>query len=61
VHVLGQVSDAGVEGGLQGGYTSAEFHPDGLILGTGTADSLVRIWEARQQKVSLPASPHACQ
>ncbi|EIE19108.1 spliceosome component, nuclear pre-mRNA splicing factor [Coccomyxa subellipsoidea C-169] len=32
------------------GYTSAEFHPDGLILGTGTANSLVRMWEARQSK-----------
>ncbi|KAK9838127.1 hypothetical protein WJX81_002866 [Elliptochloris bilobata] len=43
---LTQVSDPAVEGGL----TSAEFHPDGLILGTGTADALVRIWEVRQQK-----------
>ena len=33
------------------GYTAAEFHPDGLILGTGTADSSVVIWEARQSKV----------
>jgi hypothetical protein len=41
-----QVNDPAVEGGL----TCAEFHPDGLILGTGTADALVRIWEVRQQK-----------
>jgi len=40
------VNDPAVEGGL----TCAEFHPDGLILGTGTADALVRIWEVRQQK-----------
>lgn len=48
-----QVSDPAVEGGL----TCAQFHPDGLILGTGTADALVRIWEVRQQKVR-PAPAH---
>ena len=41
---------------MEGGLTSAEFHPDGLILGTGTADALVRIWEVRQQK----ACPIVC-
>ncbi len=46
---------AGVENGITGGYTCADFHPDGLILGMGTADSLVRIWEARARKVcTLP-------
>lgn len=39
-----------------GGYTAAQFHPDGLILGTGTAESAVRIWEVRQQKVCLRSS-----
>ena len=38
---------------MEGGYTAAQFHPDGLILGAGTQDSLVRIWEVRQQKVSI--------
>ena len=48
------MNDPAVEGGL----TSAQFHPDGLILGTGTADALVRIWEVRQQKACLSISSH---
>lgn len=44
-----QVSDEG----LKAGYSTAALHPDGLILCTGTEDSLVRIWETRTQKVGI--------
>lgn len=49
-----QVKD---EAGMDCGITTAEFHPDGIILGTGCQDTVVRVWEARQQKVPRPAAP----
>jgi len=35
---------------FQGGYSRVAFHPDGLILGAGTADALVRICGVRAKK-----------
>ncbi|AEE27707.1 MOS4-associated complex 3A [Arabidopsis thaliana] len=43
---LAQVTDAS-ENDVN--YTAAAFHPDGLILGTGTAQSIVKIWDVKSQ------------
>lgn len=31
------------------GYLSAQFHPDGIMIGCGTHSGIVRIWDVREQ------------
>ncbi|CAH8832170.1 unnamed protein product [Trichobilharzia szidati] len=47
--VLVRISAADKSGSTQA-LTCAQFHPDGLILGTGTADGEVKIWDVKERR-----------
>jgi len=36
---------------IDSAYSSVALHPDGQILGTGTDDAVVHVWETRSQNV----------
>ncbi|KAK4514628.1 uncharacterized protein ATC70_002229 [Mucor velutinosus] len=43
----------------ENGYTTIAFHPDGMILGAGTTDSVVQIWDVKSQKIAANFGDHA--
>lgn len=42
-----------------GGYATAAFHPDGVILGVGTRSGAVRIWDARSMRAVAKFEGHS--
>jgi len=57
LHDLETGSPVFVVGGGTAGYSCAGFHPDGLILGTGT-EAVMRIWDVKSRAVVAALDSH---
>lgn len=40
-------------------FSSCAFHPDGLIIGTGISNGMLKLWDIRVQKIVANLSEHA--
>ena len=41
-----------------GAFRCCSFHPDGLIMATGTADAMVRVWDIKNQSLAATFKGH---
>jgi len=46
----GQLISKVTDGENSSALTCAQVHPDGLIFGTGTSDSMIKIWDLKEQQ-----------
>jgi pre-mRNA-processing factor 19 len=53
--LTGQCRQKVLEPTMMGGFSQVQFHPDGILLGTGTVDNLVRIFDVTSQKQVAPS------
>ncbi|EFC42976.1 PRP19/PSO4 pre-mRNA processing factor [Naegleria gruberi] len=43
----------------ESGYTCIQFHPDGLLFGTGLQNNAVKIWDVKSQQVAATLQGHS--
>eukprot|EP00735_Rhodelphis_limneticus_P001471 TRINITY_DN12095_c0_g1::TRINITY_DN12095_c0_g1_i1::g.9675::m.9675 TRINITY_DN12095_c0_g1::TRINITY_DN12095_c0_g1_i1::g.9675 ORF type:complete len:520 (+),score=156.66,sp/Q9AV81/PRP19_ORYSJ/46.24/9e-150,WD40/PF00400.27/1.3e+04,WD40/PF00400.27/2.5e+02,WD40/PF00400.27/0.00052,WD40/PF00400.27/1.3,WD40/PF00400.27/1.1e-05,WD40/PF00400.27/8.2e-08,WD40/PF00400.27/81,WD40/PF00400.27/8.5e-09,Prp19/PF08606.6/3.5e-33,zf-Nse/PF11789.3/5.1e-08,eIF2A/PF08662.6/5e+02,eIF2A/PF08662.6/0.12,eIF2A/PF08662.6/23,Cep57_C len=57
--VLCQVKDPNYGSAGFAGYTCVQFHPDGLVLATGTSDARIRLWDMQDLENAMTLEGHS--